>query len=147
MVEIAEKVGQDTSSIEVSDEVKSFFKSKRKVKKVTEKSKKNHLARVVGTLKSDIPTQYLDDFLALIDTCAEKNFIFDTKFPYQEFGDDLVKALYVWKPEDDSRIGSSLKYYQTKIESEVMEKEYILAIGNVKEEKTPGIDFGDINWE
>lgn len=146
-LEIAEKVGQDTSSIEVSDEVKSFFKSKRKVKKVTEKSKKNHLARVVGTLKSDIPDKYKEDFLKWVEELDSKNFVFDKKFPYQEFGDDLIKALYVWKPEDDPRIGSSLKYYQTKIESEVMEKEYILAMGDVKEEKTPGIDFGDINWE
>ena len=140
--EIAESLGQDTSGIEVSDEIRNFFKGERKVEKKVEK--KNHLVRVVGTLKNDIPEKYREDFLEWIQGFDSKNFIFDDKFPYSEFGDEIIKALYVWKPENDKRIGNSLKYFQTQISNEVMEKQYILAL-----DEKPG-EAGDeisIDWD
>ncbi len=146
-LEIAEKIGQSTASIEVSDEIKNFFKSKGKVEAKKETPKKNHLTRVIGTLVNDIPEKYRDSFLIFVETFAERNFRFGPEFPYSEFGDDIVKALYVWKPRDDSRIASSLKYYQTKIESEVMEKQYILAIDETKKEEVSAADFGTLDWE
>ena len=144
-LEIAEKMGQEPPNIEVSDEVKNFFKGKTKVEKVVEK--KNHLTRVIGTYTNDIPEKYRDDFMTFLEGFAEKNFDFSGDFPYQEFGGDVIKALYVWKPEDDSRIRTSLKHYQTMIEEEVMEKDYILSVGNEKAEKEPEIDFSNINFD
>jgi hypothetical protein len=142
-LEIAENMGQSPPEIEISDEVKQFFKKKRKVEKKVVK-KKNHLARVVGTLENDIPAQYKDKFLKYIDSCADKDFNFDNSFPYQEFGDELIKALYVWKPETDSRIKNSLNYYRTQIDKEVMEKQYILAL----DEKNTGEDIAlNLDWD
>jgi len=144
-LEIAEVLGQDTSGIEVSDEIKNFFKGKKETKNKVVPEKKNHLVRVVGTLKNDIPDQYKEDFIEWIKEFDSKNFVFDNKFPYVEFGDDLIKALYVWKPEDDSRIASSLKHYQTQIENEVMEKQYILAVDENKDQSEISLD--NINWD
>jgi len=144
-LEISESLGQDTSGIEVSDEIKNFFKSRGKVEKKVEK--KNHLSRVIGTLKNDIPEKYREEFIEWIYKFDNKNFIFDDKFPYSEFGDDIIKALYVWKPENDSRIASSLKYYQTQIENEVMEKQYILSLDEEVKEKDVEVDFSNINWD
>jgi len=141
-LEVSENMGQSPPEIEVSDEVKQFFKGKRKVEKKVEK--KNHLERVVNTLQKDIPAQHREGFLQFINSYAERDFNFDGVFPYQEFGDDLIKALYVWKPETDPRIKNSLKYYQTQIENEVMEKEYILALDEKKSE--PEVEI-DIDWD
>lgn len=149
-LEVAEKLGHDTSKIGgISDEVSNFFKSKGKVdvKNQTNPIKKaNHLVRVVGTLKKDIPDRYREEFLEWIKEFESKNFIFDDKYPYSEFGDDLIKALYVWKPEDDPQISNSLKHYQTQIKNEVMEKQYILALDDKKPE-TSDANFDEINWD
>jgi hypothetical protein len=141
-LEIAEKMGQTPPDIDISDEVKQFFKGKKKVEKKI--IKKNHLTRVVGTLENDIPEQYKNEFLEFIDTHANKNFKFDDSFPYQEFGEELIKALYVWKPETDERIKNSLKYYQTQIENELMEKQYILALD--KNPKEPEVEV-NLDWD
>jgi hypothetical protein len=143
-LEIAEKMGQDPPEIEVSDEVKNFFKGKTKVEKIVEK--KNHLTRVIGTYINDIPERHREEFMKFIEGFAEKNFDFSGDFPYQEFGEDIIKALYVWKPEDDNQIKNSLKHYQTLIENEVMEKQYILAVGNKEVKEEPEINF-DINLD
>jgi intergrase/recombinase len=150
-LEVAEKLGNDTSTIEgISDEVKNFFKSKRQNVQKTKNDpidKKSHLIRVIGTLNKDIPEKYREEFLEWINEFEKKNFVFDDKYPYSEFGDDIIKALYVWKPEDDSRIASSLKYYQTKIKEELMEKQFILALDKQSDSpvKTENL-FEDINW-
>jgi hypothetical protein len=138
-LEIAEKLGQSISDDEISEEVKNFFKGKTKVEKVVEK--KNHLIRVIGTYEHDIPEKYRQEFMTFLEDFSEKNFDFSGDFPYQEFGDDVIKALYVWKPEDNLRIKNSLKYYQMKVEDEVMEKQYILSLGNEKLKEEPEIDF------
>ena len=144
-LEIAEFLGQEPPNIEVSDEVKNFFQGKKKVEKKVEK--KNHLLRVIGTYKNEIPESCRDDFMKFIESFADKNFDFTGEYPYQEFGDDIIKALYVWKPEDNPRIRNSLKFYQTQIDSEVMEKEYILSLDDKKAESSETVDFSEINWE
>jgi hypothetical protein len=141
-LEIAEMMGQDTPNIEISDDVKKLFKGEAKVEKKVEK--KNHLLRVVKTLENDIPEAHREEFLKFIESYADRNFDFDGAFPYQEFGEDLIKALYVWKPDENQRIKNSLKFYQTQIEDEIMEKEHILAIDDKKEEKEIEID---IDWD
>ena len=141
-LEIAEKMGQTVPEIEISDEVKQFFKGKQKI--VKKSVKKNHLARVVGTLENDIPPQHKEAFVKFVENYAEKDFDFGGEFLYQEFGDDLIKALYVWKPEADARIRTSLKHYQTQIDNEVMEKQYILALD--KKSSEPEVEL-NIDWD
>jgi hypothetical protein len=64
-------------------------------------------------------------------------------FPLDEFGDKIVKALYVWEPEEDPQVTKNYKYLLKKIETEIMEKDQILA--NVKEEVVAVDDgWGDI---
>jgi len=149
-LEVAEKLGKDLTSIEgISDEVKNFFKSERKVdvkKENTTIKKANHLVRVVGTLNKDIPERYREEFQEWIKEFENKNFIFDDKYPYAEFGEDLIKALYVWKPEDDPQIANSLKHYQTLIKNEMMEKQFILALDDKKPEAGEA-NFDEINWD
>lgn len=149
-LEVAEKLGKEVTSIGgISDEVKNFFKGGRKInteKKSTTIEKANHLERVVGTLKKDIPDRFREEFQEWIKEFKNKNFVFDDKYPYVEFGDDLIKVLYVWKPEDDPQIANSLKHFQTLIKNEVMEKQYILTLDDKKVE---GDDttFDEINWD
>jgi len=151
-LEVAEKLGKDISTIEgISDEIKNFFKEKKKVKvkKSGDPIKKvNHLFRVVNTLKKDIPEKYREEFLEWLENFKDKNFVFDDKYPYAEFGDDIIKALYVWKPEDDPKLAKSLKHYQTQIEKELMEKSYILSLESSNEEESKKeVDFESINWD
>lgn len=149
-LEVAEKLGKELTSIEgISDEVKNFFKSRGKVsaeKQTTQIEKANHLVRVVGTLKKDIPERFREEFQEWIKEFKNKNFVFDDKYPYAEFGDELIKALYIWKPENDPQIANSLKHFQTLIKNEVMEKQYILALDDKKPE-TSEANFDEINWD
>lgn len=150
-LEVAEKLGKDTSTVEgISDEIKNFFKGNKQGKtdrQTTKVEKANHLARVVGTLKKDIPDRYREEFQEWIKEFKDKNFVFNDKYPYSEFGDDLVKALYVWKPEEDPRISNSLKHFQTLIKNEVMEKQFILALDNTKVTESNDANFDEINWD
>ena len=39
------------------------------------------------------------------------HFDFDkADFPYEQFGDDIIKILYLWKPEQDDKLIKSVKY-------------------------------------
>jgi len=61
----------------------------------------------------------------------------------EEFGDDVIKALYVWDPESDPKITKNYKELLRRIETEIMEKDQILAA--VKESVTSSDDgWGEI---
>jgi hypothetical protein len=134
-LEIEEKMGKDLNDGEVmeklkeeykvSDEILAFFLGKKKKVKNGD-SKKSPLIEVIERDKSEIPEQYRDDFLKHLEKYTETKFVFDDEFPYNEFGDSVIVALYVWDPENDSRMKKNKKYYFSKIEDEAMTKDLIL---------------------
>jgi hypothetical protein len=144
-LEVAEKLGKDIKddlvieqlkkSYTITDEILNFFKQSKKkvkVKKESVVSKTNNLKRVVEYFLDDVPEKYKESFVKYITEMGNVKFNFITTFPLDEFGDNVIRALYVWDPEDDPQVTKNYKYLLKKIETEIMEKDQILA--NVKEE-------------
>ena len=144
-LEVAEKLGKDIKddliieqlkkSYTITDEILNFFKQSKKkvkVKKESIVSKTNNLKRVVEYFLDDVPEKYKELFVTHIKEMGNVKFNFITTFPLDEFGDNIIRALYVWDPDDDPQVTKNYKYLLKKIETEIMEKDQILA--SVKEE-------------
>jgi len=155
-LEVAEKMGKDINDEEVmkeinlktpiSDEILNFFlKGKTKVVVKKESTFSNNLQRVSNFFSDEIPEQYRENFLESVKKFTSKKFDLTTEeFPLDEFGDNIIKALYLWDPEGDPQITKSYKHYQQKIGNELMEKNLILA--KVKSEETPNAEDGNWNF-
>lgn len=155
-LEVAEKLGKDIKddsvieqikkSYTITDEILNFFKQsnkKVKIKKESIVTKTNNLERAVKYFLDDVPEQYKESFVNHIKEMGNVKFNFMSTFPLDEFGDNIVKALYVWEPEEDPQVTKNYKHLLKKIETEIMEKDQILA--NVKEEAVTADDgWGDI---
>ena len=158
-LEVAQKLGKDIKddlvieqirkSYTITDEILNFFRQSQKKVKVKKGSKEsvvqksNNLERVVKYFIDDVPDQYKESFVKYIKDMGIVKFNFMTTFPLDEFGDNVIKALYVWDPVDDPKVTQNYKHLLRKIETEIMEKDQILA--NIKDEATTADDgWGDI---
>jgi len=154
-LEVAEKLGKDINNEEVlkeinhntpiSDEILNFFiKGKTKVKIKKESSFSNNLERVVNFFSDEIPDQYKEDFIKCVGKLDQDKFDLKTEeFPLDEFGENIVKALYIWDPKGDIEITKSYKKYQQKIKAELMEKDLI--ISKVKSEESIEVESNE--WD
>jgi hypothetical protein len=159
-LEIAEKLGKDLKNPkviedirvnhEISDEILAIFTNeKKKVKKQKESSQKiNNLVRIISSqFKDEIPEKYREDFINYLSEFDDKKFdLNDTEFPIDEFGDNVIKALYLWDPENDPAISKNYKSFFVKIENELMERDLILSKIKIKEEK-PSISESIDDWD
>jgi len=122
----------------ISDDILQFFIGKKKKstpKKEEEKSVKRdtNLQRFLKEKESDIPEPYRKEFAKVIEAVGKKAFDFKSfDFPYIEFGDSVIKALYNWNPSNDSKITIDYKYFCDKVLEEIMSKESILASTSIE---------------
>ena len=154
-LEVAEKLGKDIKdenvikeiniNTPISDEILNFFmKGVKKVKVKKESVFSNNLERVMNFFSDEIPDQYKESFFKCVKNGGLDKFDLKTdEFPLDEFGENVVRALYLWDPKGDPQITKSYKYYQTKIEEEIMEKDLILA--KLKAEETTKTE--DSGWD
>ncbi|MBY9000987.1 MAG: hypothetical protein KGD64_08745 [Candidatus Heimdallarchaeota archaeon] len=98
----------------VSDEIIEFFKKKHKpvkTKKIDEISNLQRFIKDNEIFKEQIPDSVRDEFNEYIAKLGNTDFEFkNVDFPYEQFGDDLVKVLYLWKPEQDDNLIKNVKY-------------------------------------
>lgn len=141
-LEFAEKTGidiKDKSILKeliqkhnISDEVLEIFTGKKKKQNMRKKainSNNSNLERLIRTEYIDeIPDQYRDDFMKYLLDLGNKKFEIDKcKFPIDEFGDNIVKALYLWDPDSDPVISKNYKQFFLKVDEEIMERDLIFA--------------------
>ncbi|MHA1814906.1 MAG: hypothetical protein ACTSX1_02790, partial [Candidatus Heimdallarchaeaceae archaeon] len=137
-LELSEKMGKDIkdkgvidelkSKYPISDEILNFFKQSKKKVNVSKADKVSNLHRLCNHFDDEIPEQYKETFSKFIKEMGNVNFNFlSTTFPLSEFGDNVVKALYVWDPENDSNMKTNYKYFFGKVEEEMMGKDLIIA--------------------
>jgi len=154
-LEVAEKIGKDIKKSEVleeinkntpiSDEIVNFFnKGKTKVAVKKEGAFSNNLQRIVNFYSTEISDQYKDAFIKHVSEFSDTKYDLSTReFPLDEFGDNIIRALYLWDPAGDPKIKTSYSYFQKKIEQEIMEKDLILA-----KTKTEGVkESGSSDWD
>jgi hypothetical protein len=141
-LELNEKMGvniQDPEAVKyASAEIINWFAdvTEPKVTKKT-KEKTSNIVRFVNHYRNEIPEQYREDFLQWLPAVVDMNFTFDDcEFPLAEFGSNIIKGLYLWKPEDDEKLTKSYKYFWSKFEDCILEKTHILAIDEKEETKT-----------
>jgi hypothetical protein len=120
------------SNLLIPEEILSYFKKAEKNKPTT--VEKNNLLRFMKPYEKQIPERFRVEFLKKLEFYSNKNFIIDDSYPYEEFGDDVVKILYLWKPEEDEKLSKNYKYLGEKYNDMIQTKDIILTIGsNIKE--------------
>lgn len=127
----------------LSDDVINFFKTKVKIEKVKEEKESTTLKKMIEKFKEQVPEDFKDDFYKLIDelSISKKDFNFDeNKFPWEKFGDDIIKILYLWKPEQDKKIAENLSYFSGQYGDCIHTRSTILA----KEINTNSDDSDDL---
>jgi hypothetical protein len=134
--EVAEKTGSDVKKEEVLKELKEKnnisdeiikFMTKGKTKITTEKKQKDesNLYRLVKFYDSEVPEEVKVDFFVYIEKLGNKKYDFKNKtFDLDLFGENLVKALFIWNPEIHSK---NYKEFFSAAENELMSKELIIA--------------------
>jgi len=145
-LEVYRNLGKDINSKDLSsisqDVLNMFVEEKTNTKPKKQKVKKDpetNLQRFIRTVRNQIPDAYKDDFNAEITKMGdtEKYDFKDVRFPLEEFGDDIIKALYIWDPKNDPKITKNYKYFFEKYENEIMTRDNILSINTSDISSTP----------
>ena len=139
-LEIAEKTGKDIKNDEIikelrqvhniSDEILDMFRGKEKKMPEPKKVEKtSNLERLIRSqFMDEVPDKYKESFFSYILELGTKKFdLENSPFPIDEFGDNIIKALYLWDPENDPVIGKNYKQFFLKVEQELMERDLILS--------------------
>lgn len=159
-LEVAEKTGIDLADdivrqkfIEdnnISEEIIKFFTGHKKVKKQSKPIERiTPLQRWVEKFKSDIPERYRDEVILHVKELQDQKFDFqNTQWPMQEFDEGIVKALYIWDPQNDPKMKTNSTYFNTLVDNEIMSKEDILIDAKekskVKSNTSSTIDFSNL---
>jgi len=103
--ELRHKLGKDILETTQDEEIINFFKLGKVVKpKTTNKSKTNsilHKFVIRQDSQEMIPERFRDVFTNAIAQIKDEDFDLSTsEFPLSEFGDDIIKAIYLWNQSD-----------------------------------------------
>lgn len=132
-LEVSSQLGRDLKNSEVLEELKSkynlsdnilkLYLEPKKVRKTSERKTTNNILRVCKHYDDEIPNEFKDEFYKFLETLSNKPFDHrNSSFSLEEFGDHIVKALFLWSPEH-----KNYKEFFNSIDEEVMTKELILA--------------------
>lgn len=150
-LEVDEKLGVEIKEGTASSEVINYF-SKKNEPKVTKKNtteKRSNLVRFANHYRNEVPEQYREDFLKSLEKWGEENYEFDAcPWPLAEFGSNIIKGLYIWKPKEDPKLAKNYKYFFSQFEECMLEKDHILVV-SVKEEQSSEWTgaFDDMSFE
>lgn len=156
-IEVAVKTGFDITDKEISktfqdnnnisDEIWKYYTGNKRIKNKKEPIKREiitPLQRWVDKYKQDIPETYRDNFVQEIKELVYEKYDFaQTKYPLDEFDDNIVKALYVWDISSDKDMKTNFTHFAALVENEQMTKENILIVSKneTQEETTPWDDI------
>lgn len=135
-IEVSQRLGINVDQMleNNSSEIKELFSKKDKVKNKNLNNTLN-LYRLVKQYRNEIPEKYRTEFLDMIQELGNNKIdLSKIKFPLEIFDENIIKALYIWKPEEDIKITTNFKYFFEKFENEIMTKDLILAKINIKDE-------------
>jgi hypothetical protein len=126
---------EDLNKLSIDDPeiIKNYMDNNIEVKTVT----KTNLLRFVEENISEVPTNVKDDFITYVKTLNSSNFdYFSFNFQIRDFGENIVKALYVWKPQGEEKIKTNYLTYVERIKSTILTKDDIINLVSVKHEDT-----------
>ena len=148
-LEIASQLGRDLNDASVIDDIKSkskitdeilnLYLNPKKVRKTPERKIKNNILRICKHYDDEVPDEIKEEFINFIENMSDKRLDF-TKFPFpiEEFGENIIKALYLWDPEKHK----NYKEFFSLIEEEAMTKNLIIAkLKKTDSDETSDWDF------
>jgi hypothetical protein len=92
---------------------------------------------------TEIPENIRIDFMTNLETFNERDYdLSDDKFPYDSFGEEGVKALFLWKPATGEKYNTYKKFYRA-IVSSVHDKQTILSMISQESMENSGESFAD----
>ncbi len=93
--------------------------------------------------KADVPEDIFGDVMTYLGEFTEKDYdLSDGKFPYDSFGEDVIKALYLWKPESGEKF-TTYKNFVKAVVGSSHDKNTILSMISHSEEPQEGETFAD----
>jgi len=96
----------------LSDEVIAFFKKTKSHKSEKKDDGRSNLLKFLDNenFREQVPESLREDFYKYIENLGNDNFDFkEVDFPFEQFGDDIIKILYFWKPKDDVKLIKNIK--------------------------------------
>ena len=91
----------------------------------------------------EVPEDKRVEFMEWIGEFGEKDYdLSDSRFPYDSFGEDAIKALYLWKPESEEKF-TTYKKFQKAVINSVHDKNTILSMISHAVEEEKGETFAD----
>lgn len=117
--EIDKIIGQ-----EVDDSIKILYLVKPSTK--TE-NKKSNLLRFISKHENEIPETFKSELTKQIGDVGDKKYDIDSFHPpLKDLGDNIVKALHIWRPDEDPKITSNFNYFVNKVEESILTKSEII---------------------
>lgn len=146
LLELATNFKKDISGITENEEILALFTGEQKKKKPTKKREptKGNLERFINEVDfiKQIPSDKKEAFLKLISELTDDYDFTNEEFPLEEFGDDIIKALYVWNESENK----SERYtdFRVKLEN-CLDRDLIISKVKITEELTDntGSEGGD----
>lgn len=124
-----------------SPEIVSLFDGRSENSK-SEIIKISNLTRFIKEHEGEIQEYVENEFWTYVKDFENKNFDFSKfKVSLSDLGENIVKALYLWKPEEDSQVKTNYVYFCGKVENEIMGKSEIIA--SLSEKSTTS---SDVDW-
>ena len=109
--------------------IKSIYFDKEETKSRT------NLSRMISNNISEIPDEVKNKITEFVTTLGEDNFNYkEFNFNLRDLGENVLKALYLWKPKDDSLLKTNFIYYTDKIKNLTVDKNDVInLLMNTKE--------------
>lgn len=113
-------------NLNISETVLNIFHRKDIIKSEPKKEITSNILKTVKFFNNEIPEKYRNEFFKYIEDLKYNNYDFtNSVYEEEEFGDNIIKALYVWNESDNKK--EPLTTYRTKLEECLLTKELILA--------------------
>ena len=95
-----------------------------------EKENKTNLLRYLKFIENEIPENEREEFLNVIENeFSDKSFDFQKykdKFNFEKYGTNVIKALYIWNPEENIKTTKSYKDFYSRVEESIIDVDLFL---------------------
>ena len=113
-----------------------------------ESKPRTNLVRMISNNISEIPENMKDKVLEFVSILGEDNFNYkEFNLNIRDLGENIVKALYLWKPSEDSLIKTNFIYYSDKIKNLTVDKNDVINLLINTKESVEKSAWDDVNFE
>jgi hypothetical protein len=131
-LEILKRCEEDLSSHKslYSEDIFRLFYEEQPKKSIEDiKKEKTNLVRYIKDNRVRTPKKMYKRLIEELKDLGNKNYVFDfSKYSYVECEDEIIRALHIWKPLDDSKLTTNYVYFLKCCEDCLLDKHQILSL-------------------